>query len=135
MAKRQPGSRNVFNISKPLSYRCQIYHYHRRLSRLYLAVYQGRRSEPAFYLLFTDVAYLDAPMSWQGADFAIAEQADCITLMRETGLVGEAIERFPDAYATITDSARLYLARSPHCQARIIAGSAAILPKIPRDLG
>lgn len=135
MAKRQPGSSNVFNISKPMTYRCQILHYHRRLSRLYLAVYQGQRSEPAFYLLFTDVAYLDAPMSWLGADFDIAQQSDCIALMREAGLVGDAIERFPDAYASITDYARLYLARTPHRRARIIASSAAILASIPADLG
>ncbi|MCY4145934.1 MAG: hypothetical protein OXE95_10455 [Chloroflexi bacterium] len=135
MAKRQPGSSNIFNISKPMAYRCQIAQYHRRLSRLYLAVYQGRRDEPAFHLLFTDVAYLDAPMSWLGADFDIAEQPDCIALMREAGLVGAAIERFPEAYAAITDHARLYLARTPHRRARIIAGSAAILTSIPDDLG
>ncbi len=135
MAKRQPGSSNVFNISKPMAYRCQILHYHRRLSRLYLAVYQGQRNEPAFYLLFTDVAYLDAPMSWLGADFDIARQSDCIALMREAGLVGDAIDRFPDAYASITGHARLYLARTPHRRARIIAGSGTILASIPDDLG
>ncbi len=135
MAKRQPGSSNVFNISKPMTYRCQILHYHRRLSRLYLAVYQSQRNEPAFYLLFTDVAYLDAPMSWLGADFDIAQQPDCIALMRAAGLVGDAIDRFPDAYASITEHARLYLARTPHRRARIIAGSGTILASIPDELG
>ncbi len=134
MAKRAPGSANAFNISQPMRYRCQILHYHRRLSRLYLAVYQGQRSEPAFYLLFTDVAYLDAPMSWQGADFDIAEQQDCIALMLETGLVGAAIHQFPDAYASVTDYARLYLARSPHRQVRIIASSGSLLTAIPAEI-
>ena len=135
MAKHAPGSRNAFNISKPMRYRCQILHYHRRLSRLYLAVYQGKREGPAFYLLFTDVAYMDAPMSWLGADFDIAHQADCIALMRETGLVGDAIAQFPEAYASITDHARLYLARTPHRPARIIAGSGSILRSVPAEIG
>ena len=134
LAKREPGSANAFNISQPMRYRCQILHYHRRLSRLYLAVYQGRRSLPAFYLLFTDVAYLDAPMSWQGADFDIAEQTACIALMLETGLVGEAIHQFPDAYASLTEHARLYLARSLRRQIRIIAGSGSLLTDIPADI-
>ena len=85
MAKIAHGSENAFNISKPGRYRCQVFHYHRRLSRLYLSVYQGQRAEPAFYLLFSDVAYLDAPMSWQGARFDIAEREACIALMLEAG--------------------------------------------------
>ena len=134
MAKHEPGSRNAFNISQPMRYRCQILHYHRRLSRLYLAVYQGQRSEPAFYLLFTDVAYLDAPMSWLGADFDIAGQDACVALLLEAGLVGAAIHQFPDAYASVTDYARLYVARTPDRPARIIASSGAILTAIPAEI-
>lgn len=134
MAKIERGSRNVFNITNPGAYRCQVFHYHRKLSRLYLSVYQGQRSEPAFYLLFSDVAYLEAPMSWLGADFNIAARDECVSLMLEVGLVGEAIHRFPDAYASITDYARLYCLRSVHSEIRIIASSAAILQTIPREI-
>ena len=131
MVKTAEGSRNAFNITKPERYRCQIFHYHRKLSRLYLSIYQGQRNEPAFYILFSDVAYIEAPMSWLNADFDIAEREDCIALMLQLGLVGEAIHQFPDAYASITEYARLYRVRSVSSQVRIIASSAAILPTIP----
>lgn len=134
MAKIEHGSENVFNITSPGRYRCQVFHYHRKLSRLYLSVYQGNRQEPAFYLLFSDVAYIEAPMSWLGAQFDIAERGECISLMLEVGLVGEAIRQFPDVYASITDYARLYRARSIHSEIRIIASSAAILQTIPGEI-
>lgn len=134
MVKTEQGSRNAFNISDPNRYRCQVYHYHRKLSRLYLSVYKGARSEPAFFLLFSDVAYIDAPMSWPGADFDIADQRDCVDLLLKVGLVGEAIHQFPDAYASITDYARLYQARSAQFTIRIVASSAAILQDIPAEI-
>ena len=114
MAKSAHDSKNVFNITEPVRYRCQIFHYHRKLSRLYLSVYQGQRSQPALYILFSDVAYIEAPTSWLSAQFDIAPKADCIELMIQAGLVGPAVRQFPDAYASITDYARLYLVRSPH---------------------
>ncbi len=134
MAKTERGSQNAFNITDPARYRCQVFHYHRKLSRLYLSVYQGAREQPAFYLLFSDVAYIEAPMSWLGAEFDIAARGECIALMLEVGLVGDAIHQFPDAYASITDYARLYRVRSVHSEIRIIASSAAILQTIPVDL-
>ncbi len=134
MAKTERGSQNAFNITNPARYRCQVFHYHRKLSRLYLSVYQGAREQPAFYLLFSDVAYIEAPMSWLGAEFDIAARGECIALMLEVGLVGDAIHQFPDAYASITDYARLYRVRSVHSEIRIIASSAAILQTIPVDL-
>lgn len=134
MVKTERGSNNVFNISDPKRYRCQVYQYHRRLSRLYLSVYKGQRNQPAFYLLFSDVAYLEAPMSWLSAEFDIAERQDCIALMTQVGLVGEAIHQFPDAYAAITDYARLYQVRSSHSTIRIIASSAAFMSSPPPDV-
>ena len=134
MAKIEHGSKNAFNITNPARYRCQVFHYHRKVSRLYLSVYQGQREEPAFYLLFSDVAYIEAPMSWLGAEFDIAARDECIALMLEAGLVGDAIHQFPDAYASITDYARLYRVRSVHSEIRIIASSAAILQTIPGEI-
>ncbi len=134
MVKTERGGTNVFNISDPKRYRCQVYHYHRRLSRLYLSVYKGQRNEPAFYILFSDVAYLEAPMSWLSAEFDIAERQECIELMAQVGLVGEAIHQFPDAYAAITDHARLYQVRLSHSAIRIIAGSASFLRQAPGDI-
>ncbi len=134
MAKVEPNSRNVFNITKPGGYRCQVFHYHRKLSRLYLSVYKGQRNQPALYILFSDVAYIEAPMSWLGAEFNIASKQECIDLMIDLGLVGPAIRQFPDAYASITDYARLYTVNSPNSIIRIIASSGTLLQSIPSEI-
>ncbi len=134
MAKVEVNSRNVFNITKPAGYRCQVFHYHRKLSRLYLSVYRGQRNQPAVYILFSDVAYIEAPMSWLGAEFNIASKQACIALMIDVGLVGPAVRQFPDAYASITDYARLYTVDSPNSAIRIIASSGSLLRSIPPEI-
>ena len=137
MVKTENGATNIFNITQPELYRCQVLHYHNRLSRLYIAVYKGNdRAAPAlFYLLFADVGYFDCPVSWTGADFSIAPTDDCIQLMLDTGLIGAAILQFPNAYASITDYARLYIATtSTERPIRIIANSANMVQELPKDL-
>jgi hypothetical protein len=127
MVKTNSGATNIFNITHPEQYRCQLLHYHNRLSRLYLAVYKGQQDTPAFYLLFSDVGYLDCPANWQGADFQIAESEACIELLLETGLIGKAILTFPNAYASITDYARLYQVQTASGRTvRIIASGASM---------
>jgi hypothetical protein len=137
MVKTEHGENNIFNISKPESYRCQILHYHNRLSRLYLAVYKGqdRAAPPVFYVLFSDVAYFECPVNWEGADFVIAEADDCIELLLEAGLIGKAILQFPKAYASITEYARLYIVETQaDKQVRIIASSANMIHNLPDEL-
>ena len=134
MANTAFGSRNVFNITRPSHYRCQIFHYHRKLSRLYLSVYQGGRNLPSLYILFSDVAYIEAPMSWEGAEFDIASKVACIELMIRVGLVGPAVQQFPDAYASITAYARLYQVQTANGLIRIIASSGTILKRIPAEI-
>lgn len=135
MVKTQPGETNIFNITDADQYRCQVHHYHSRLSRLYLRVYKGQAEVPVFYLLFSDVAYFDCPVNWQGADFYIADGDDCIALMLETGLVGRAILQFPNAYASITDYARLYMAETNAQRSiKIVANSANMVRSLPTEL-
>ncbi|MEM9952862.1 MAG: hypothetical protein AAF846_14740 [Chloroflexota bacterium] len=137
MVKSEHGDANIFNISQPELYRCQVIHYHNRLSRLYIAVYKGdNRQAPAlFYLLFSDVGYFDCPTTWQGASFMIAPSDDCIQLMLDTGLIGQAILRFPNAYASITDHLRLYVGEtSSDRNVRIIANSANMVHELPDNL-
>ena len=52
MVKTEQGSKNVFNITDPNRYRCQVYHYHRKLSRLYLSVYKGNATSQSFIFCF-----------------------------------------------------------------------------------
>ena len=134
MVKTEPQSENIFNITEAHRYRCQMHHYHSRLSRLYYRVYKDERDIPAFYLLFSDVAYVEGAVNWKGADFRIADADECIELMLEVGLIGEAILRFPNAYASITDHAKLYVADMPLTPVRLIAGSATLLTQLPADL-
>lgn len=134
MTRNEPGATNIFNITEPHRYRCQVHHYHNRLSRLYLRVFKDQQEMPAFYLLFSDTAYFECPVNWQSADFAIASQDDCIQLMLDTGLIGQAILRFPGAYASITDYARLYEVTTARRPVRIIANSASLLRQLPADL-
>ena len=134
MVKTEHGSENVFNISRPERYRCQILHYHRKLSRLYLSVYQEQQRRPAFYILFSDVAYIDAPMTWTSADFSIADKQASLKLMIQAGLVGEAIRQFPAAYAPITDYAKLYRVQTAYGQIRIIASSGTMMRRIPAEI-
>ena len=135
MVKTQHGDTNIFNITDSDQYRCQVHHYHSRVSRLYLRVFKGQQDTPVFYLLFSDVAYFDCPVNWQGANFQIAEADDCIQLMLDAGLVGKAILQFPNAYASITDYARLYVAKtSAQREVKIIANSANMVHSLPGDL-
>jgi len=134
MAKIEHDSQNVFNISDPVRYRCQIYHYHNRLSRLYLRVYKGQQQTPAFHLLFPDVGFIDAPVNWQSASFDIRPKQECIDLLLEMGLIGPAILQFPDAYASITDHAYLYEVAARQHPVRIIAGRASLLQTLPAGL-
>lgn len=135
MVKTEQNAENIFNITSPENYRCQVLHYHNRLSRLYLSVFQGKSEVPAFYLLFSDVGYLDCPMSWQGAQFDIAPDEHCIELLLETGLIGRAVLQFPRAYASITDYAKLYMGQSSgERPIRIIASSANMLRSLPSEL-
>ncbi len=125
---------NIFNLTAPSLYRCHIFRYYNGLSRLYLRVFKGQQDIPAFYLLFSDVGYVDAPVTWQSADFRIAPPDDCIALLLQTGLIGQAILQFPDAYAAITENSNLYVVDTPHTPIRIIAGNVVLLPDISPDL-
>lgn len=125
---------NVFNLPAPQRYRCHVHRYFSGLSRLYIRVFRGEQDAPAFYLMFTDVGYFEGPINWEGADFCIASPEDCLHLMLQTGMVGEAILQFPDAYLPLTEHARLYVVRTSHQPVRFIAGSAQTLTDVPPDL-
>jgi hypothetical protein len=129
---------NLFNLTAPMLYHCHVHRYFSGLSRLYLRVFKGQQnqpqSQPAFYVLFSDVGYYEGAISWQGADFCLAFPDDCIALMLKVGMVGEAIVQFPDAYAALTENAKLYVVQTTHTPVRFIAGSTTLLTNLPPDL-
>ncbi len=124
----------LFEIKVPQLYRCQVYRYFNSLSRLYVGAFRPQQNIPAFYILFSDVAYIEGPVSWQSVDFYTAPPDECIALMLKTGIIGEAILTFPDAYASITEAAQLYRVDTPHTPVQIIASSAALLDSIPASI-
>ena len=73
-------------------------------------------------------------MSWESAEFDIASREECVKLMIQVGLIGPAICQFPDAYASITDYARLYQVRTISGLIRIIAGSGTIMKRVPDEI-
>lgn len=125
---------SVFKITDSRQYRCQVYRYFSGLSRLYLSVFKPNQAAPAFYILFSDVAYFEGPVNWQSVDFYIGASEDCLDLLLKTGIIGPAVLQFPNAYATITDAVRLYLVDTPNSQIRIIASSAARLDSVPANI-
>ncbi len=125
---------NIFALQGAAMYRCQVYRYFNGLSRLYLSVFKPYQQVPFCYILFSDVGYFEGPMSWESADFFKAPPEQCIDLMLKTGLIGEAIFTFPDAYASITETMNLYSVRTPHKPIRIIAGGAIRMDSIPEGL-
>lgn len=124
----------MFDIRAPQLYRCQVYRYFSGLSRLYLSVFKPQQTNPAFFALFSDVGYFEGPMSWESVDFQIASNEDCIALMLQTGIIGAAVLQFPDAYAAITETARLYVVATAQTHVRIIASSVSMLTEIPAGI-
>jgi hypothetical protein len=125
----------LFEIRGAALHRCQVYRYFNGLSRLYVGVFRPHQNIPAFYILFSDVAYFEGPMSWESADFYIAPTQDCIDLLLRAGVIGPAVLQFPDAYAAITETARLYTVQpAAGSVVRIIASSASLLDSIPATL-
>lgn len=125
---------NIFQLPNPMLYRCHVHRYYSGLSRMYVRVFKGQQTLPAFYLLFSDVGYFEGAISWQGANFQIAPAQDCIDLMLSVGMIGEAILQFPDAYAAITETAKLYYVQTTHQPIRFIAGDAVMLTELPSEL-
>lgn len=124
----------VFDIAAPQLYRCQVHRYFSGLSRLYVSAFKPYQTTPAFFLLFSDVAYFEGPMGWESADFRLASHDECVALLLSAGIIGEAVRDFPEAYAAVTEAANLYVVHTPRACVRLIAGSAALLPEIPASL-
>ncbi len=125
---------NILNLNAPLVYRCNLHRYFSGLSRVYVRAFRGYEQLPAFYLLFSDVGYIEGPVTWQGLMLNIAPADACIALMMRVGMIGEAMLQFPDAYAAITETMQLYTIHTTQTPVQLIAGSVTLLPDLPDEL-
>lgn len=79
---------NIFGIQRPEMMACMVTEY--KWNRQVLTVKLKRDQSPeVFYLRFTRVEFFAGPMMWQGADFHIGNDADCLELLQLTGRIGE----------------------------------------------
>lgn len=115
------GASNVFELQEPTTYRTEVYHYQRRLGRMYLRVTKG--SEPT-YIQLSNVRYIEAPSAWSGADFRTATQSEYEAFIAEKHL---QINHLAE------ESMRLYLLDGA-MPVRIVAGTAQIVNELPKDI-
>jgi hypothetical protein len=115
------GANNVFELQDAGQFRAEVYHYQRRLGRMYLRLSRG--TEPT-YVQLSNVAYIEAPSVWSGAGFRTASQAEYEAFVREKGLTISNLT---------SDAMRLYILDGEQ-PVRIVAGSAQILNELPTNI-
>lgn len=116
-----PGAANIFELAEPADYRTEVYHYQRRLGRMYLRL--SNNNEP-LYVQLSNVNYIEAPSVWTGAAFRTATQSEYEIFVQEKGLT----------ISHLTDkSMRLYVVdgASP---VRIVAGTMQMMDELPMDV-
>ena len=126
-------SDNHFNIKAPNLYRCNVYRYSSTLSQLYIRVFKGMSVAPSFYLFFSDVGYFEGPMNWEGVDFQMQPADDCLSLMRDMGMVEDFLLDDPDTREALTESVHLYTVKTRHSTIRIVGGEAVMMADVPPE--
>jgi hypothetical protein len=117
----QTGVNNAFGLADPASYQAEVYHYQRRLGRMYLRL---TRDNDTTYIRLSNVAYIEAPSGWKSADFHTAAPDEYEAFVREKGLLVNGLT---------AESMRLYVLDGQQ-PVRIVAGTAQILDELPLDI-
>jgi hypothetical protein len=117
----QTGVNNAFGLPEPASYQAEVYHYQRRLGRMYLRL---TRDNDTTYIRLSNVAYIEAPSGWKSADFHTAAPDEYEAFVREKGLTMNGLT---------AESMRLYVLDGQQ-PVRIVAGTAQILDELPLDI-
>jgi hypothetical protein len=72
---------NYFSITDPDSYGCGVYKYVASLSVLHIRVVNSTKPPNLFYIVFYPVEYFSGPMYWQGANFQLAPDEECLMIL------------------------------------------------------
>jgi uncharacterized membrane protein YGL010W len=115
------GVNNIFGLPDSASYYTEVYHYQRRLGRMYLRL--TKNNEPS-YIRLSNVAYIEAPSGWKGAEFRTASQGEYEAFVRGKGLTIAGLA---------AESMRLYVLDGQQ-PVRIVAGTAQVMDELPTDI-
>jgi hypothetical protein len=109
---------NIFNLSDAENRTVEVYHYQRHLGRMYLRI---AGENETIYILLSNVAYIEAPSFWKGANFHTASQSEYESFVQQKQIRVNGLA---------TDAMRLYQSNG----VRIIAGNAQILDELPMNI-
>lgn len=112
------GSTNIFELAQAENLKVEVYHYQRRLGRMYLRI--TGEDEP-IYIMLSNVSYIEAPSFWKGADFQTASQAEYERFLQEKQIYINGLAE---------NTMRLYQSDS----VQIVAGQAQILEELPLNI-
>jgi hypothetical protein len=112
------GSGNIFELENAENLSVEVYHYQRRLGRMYLRI--TGENEP-IYIMLSNVSYMETPSFWKGANFQTASQADYEAFIQAKQIHISTLAE---------DTMRLYQS----ADVKIIAGKAEILDELPVNI-
>lgn len=64
---------------------CKVTQYFMSHSSMQIEVFNPH-DKTVFYINFLSVRYFDGPMGWQGADFNVQEQKECLEILERIGV-------------------------------------------------
>jgi|GEM_PF-3224432 len=117
----EANSTNAFNIDNAETLSVDIHGYQRRLGRMVLRI-TGDNSP--IYVQLSNVAYMEAPAFWKGANFRTASDTEYQAFVAEKGIYINSLTE---------DSMRLYVIEGKS-SVKIVAGTAQILEELPDNL-
>ena len=112
------GSTNIFELAQAENLKVEVYHYQRRLGRMYLRI---TGEGELIYVMLSNVSYIEAPSFWKGADFQTASQAEYERFLQEKQIYINGLAE---------NTMRLYQSDS----VQIVAGQAQILEELPLNI-
>lgn len=107
-----PGTENIFNIVNPEVYTCMIQKFIRGVSEqplMWINAFDESTNSPPINFTFLGVALFDGPTSWVGANFSVASQEICLSVLKELGWVTNVAD---DIASTVTNTYRIINLRS-----------------------
>jgi|GEM_PF-4350556 len=82
---------NIFKLPQPQYYDCYVDRYHGNFHALRIRADRFREYSldgfNSFEVVFSAALYWEGAFNWTGANFCIAEEADCLSTLRQAGIL------------------------------------------------